>query len=68
MSILRRSCDFLSVLTIAAALVTPALAGTSLLTDKPDLSSFSQDGLNRVSDMLDREVGQGHLAGAIMLI
>jgi len=67
-SILRRSCDFLSVLTIAAALVTPALAGTSLLTDKPDLSSFSQDGLNRVSDMLDREVGQGHLAGAIMLI
>jgi CubicO group peptidase (beta-lactamase class C family) len=44
------------------------LAGTSLLTDKPDLSSFSQDGLNRVSDMLDREVGQGHLAGAIMLI
>jgi CubicO group peptidase (beta-lactamase class C family) len=49
-------------------LVTPALAGTSLLTDKPDLSSFSQDDLNRVTDMLDREVGQGHLAGAIMLI
>lgn len=68
MSILRRSCDFLSVLTIAAVLVTPALAGTSLLTDKPDLSSFSQDDLNRVTDMLDREVGQGHLAGAIMLI
>lgn len=68
MSILRRSCDFLSVLTIAAALVEPALAGTSLLTDKPDLSSFSQDGLKRVTEMLDREVGQGHLAGAIMLI
>jgi CubicO group peptidase (beta-lactamase class C family) len=65
---LQRSCDFLSILTVAAALATPALAGTSLLTDKPDLSSFSQDGLNRVTEMLDREVGQGHLAGAIMLI
>lgn len=68
MSILQRSCDFLSILTVAAALATPAFAGTSLLTDKPDLSSFSQDGLNRVTEMLDREVGQGHLAGAIMLI
>jgi len=67
-SILQRSCDFLSILTVAAALATPAFAGTSLLTDKPDLSSFSQDGLNRVTEMLDREVGQGHLAGAIMLI
>jgi len=66
--VLQRSCDFLSILTVAAALATPALAGTSLLTDKPDLSSFSQDGLNRVTEMLDREVGQGHLAGAIMLI
>ncbi|MCX7322576.1 MAG: serine hydrolase, partial [Hyphomicrobiales bacterium] len=34
----------------------------------PDLTGFSQAGLDRVTAMLDDEVAQGHLAGAIMLI
>jgi CubicO group peptidase (beta-lactamase class C family) len=66
--VLRRPSQSLSVLAVATLLAAPAIAGSSLLTDKPDLTGFSQDGLNRVTDMLDREVGQGHLAGAIMLI
>jgi CubicO group peptidase (beta-lactamase class C family) len=65
---LRRSCEFLSAIAVIAAFLNPALAGTSLLSDKPDLTGFSAEGLNRVTEMLDREVGQGHLAGAIMLI
>jgi CubicO group peptidase (beta-lactamase class C family) len=65
---LRRSCDFLSAITVIAALLNPAQAATSLLSEKPDLTGFSAEGLNRITEMLDREVGQGHLAGAIMLI
>lgn len=65
---MRRSCEILSALVVIATFLNPALAGTSLLSDKPDLTGFSAEGLNRVTEMLDREVGQGHLAGAIMLI
>ena len=46
----------------------PAMSGSNLLTEAPDLTNFSQAGLDRVTAMLDGEVAQGHLAGAIMLI
>ena len=66
---MRQSCEWLAILAIAAKLVvSPATAADNLLTEAPDLTGFSQAGLDRVTEMLDREVGQGHLAGAIMLI
>ncbi|QUS42431.1 class A beta-lactamase-related serine hydrolase [Tardiphaga alba] len=49
-------------------MTSAAAAGTDLLTAPPDLTGFAQQGLDKVTEMLDREVGQGHLAGAIMLI
>ncbi|WP_233021625.1 serine hydrolase domain-containing protein [Rhodopseudomonas boonkerdii] len=53
---------------MAVKLICPATAASNLLSEAPDLTGFSQAGLDRVTEMLDREVGQGHLAGAIMLI
>lgn len=67
-SVLRPAKLFLTIILAATMSTMPAFAGTSLLTEKPDLTGFSQAGLDRVTDLLDREVGEGHLAGAIMLI
>ncbi len=50
------------MIAIAAELISPAAAASNLLTEAPDLTGFSQAGLDRVTAMLDREVGQGHLA------
>ncbi len=65
---MRKSCEWLAIIAIAVKLISPATAASNLLTEVPDLTGFSQAGLDRVTEMLDREVGQGHLAGAIMLI
>ncbi len=65
---MRQSCEWLAIIAIAAKLISPATAASNLLTEAPDLTGFSQAGLDRVTEMLDREVGQGHLAGAVMLI
>ncbi len=65
---MRQSCEWLAIIAIAAKLISPAEAASNLLTEAPDLTGFSQAGLDRVTEMLDHEVGQGHLAGAIMLI
>src|SRR4051812_2888357 len=69
-AMMRRWVDMLAAAAFAAWLAVPgaAVAGTDLLTETPDLSGFSANGLSRVTEMLDREVGEGHLAGAIMLI
>lgn len=53
---------------LAVFAMHPAAAGTSLLTAPADTSGFSADGLKRVGALLDQEVEQGHLAGAVMLI
>jgi CubicO group peptidase (beta-lactamase class C family) len=55
-------------IVVAAFTIHSASAGTSLLTAPADTGGFSVDGLKRVGAMLDQEVGEGHLAGAIMLI
>lgn len=65
---MRQSSKWLAIIGIAVSLNQPASAGTDLLTEAPDLDEFYPYGLQRVTEMLDREVGQGHLAGAIMLI
>jgi CubicO group peptidase (beta-lactamase class C family) len=67
-AVLRLSYKLLLAVTVMVPLAWPAVAGTSLLSQPPDEIGFSPDGLKRVSALLDREVGQGHLAGAIMLI
>jgi CubicO group peptidase (beta-lactamase class C family) len=65
---LGRIRDLLLPVVALAFTVASAAGGTSLLTSPADTGGFSADGLKRVGAMLDREVGQGHLAGAIMLI
>lgn len=60
--------DLLLAVTLTAFTIHSAAAGSSLLTASADTSSFSADGLKRVTALLDQEVGEGHLAGAIMLI
>jgi CubicO group peptidase (beta-lactamase class C family) len=61
-----RRCFLAAVLTIAAG-ITSAVAA-SFLSPAADHSGFSTQGLDRVTAMLDAEVAQGHLAGAILLV
>lgn len=65
---MRQSCEWLAAIGVALMLGGPATAGADVLTEVPDLTGFSKAGLDRVTAMLDDEVAQGHLAGAIMLI
>jgi len=58
----------LLAVVLAGALHAPAAAGSNLLSGPADLAGFSTAGLDRVTALLDGEVAQGNLAGAIMLI
>jgi CubicO group peptidase (beta-lactamase class C family) len=53
---------------IAAAMGMTGAAAASFLPSGADHAGFSADGLERVTAMLDAEVAQGTIAGAIMLI
>ena len=64
----RLNCELLPTFAVLLAMTTSSPAGTSLLTEPPDLTGFSTERLGRVTAMLDGEVAEGHLAGAIMLI
>ncbi|MET0719294.1 MAG: serine hydrolase domain-containing protein [Tardiphaga sp.] len=55
-------------IAMTVSLATPAAAGSNLLSEPADLAGFSPAGLDRVTALLDSEVAQGNLAGAIMLI
>ena len=58
---------FLAGMLIAATGITPSVAA-SFLPLGADHSGFSSEGLDRVTAMLDAEVSEGNIPGAIVLI